>query len=315
VGRLVVRPPRPKITHGGDSVSKRCRVTDCLGDGASSSSKTLVAGLRLARDSADCSGACTRRPRPLTAPVAGAASYRPLDEPMQYHAGVRSPAPCTVVKTTSASMRVRHPEPGPPLGSLPTGEPYFAPIGEMLYDGDLVRCQLCGRWLKMVGGQHPRAAHELTIEEYREMAPGQRFDGGTRDKRAKAGYDARADLERRSHTTGRPLRAVGADRGAMALASGAAPDLAREWHPTSGAGPIGITAGNDGAIWFTVWQGGKIGRLIPSAATPNTPNGITEFTPPPTPSVLRVSSRRTLQPRQATTQGPLGVTRRLGSRR
>lgn len=56
-----------------------------------------------------------------------------------------------------------------PVGRLSTGEPYYAPIGEMLYDGDRVRCHLCGRWLKMVGGQHLIAAHDLTLEQYREM--------------------------------------------------------------------------------------------------------------------------------------------------
>jgi len=56
-----------------------------------------------------------------------------------------------------------------PLGWLPTGECYYVPIGEMLYDGDRVCCHLCGRWLKMVGGQHLIAAHDLTLEQYREM--------------------------------------------------------------------------------------------------------------------------------------------------
>ena len=56
-----------------------------------------------------------------------------------------------------------------PVGWLPTGDPFFAPIGEMRYDGDRVQCHLCGRWLKMVGGSHLIAAHEMTVVEYREL--------------------------------------------------------------------------------------------------------------------------------------------------
>src|ERR1700680_3105146 len=58
---------------------------------------------------------------------------------------------------------------GRPIGRLPGGEPYFAPIGEMRYDGDRVQCHLCGRWLKMVGGSHLVSAHGIAIGEYREM--------------------------------------------------------------------------------------------------------------------------------------------------
>lgn len=44
-----------------------------------------------------------------------------------------------------------HPE---PLGHLPGGEAYFAPIGEMRSDGERMQCHLCGRWYRMVGGSH-----------------------------------------------------------------------------------------------------------------------------------------------------------------
>jgi hypothetical protein len=39
----------------------------------------------------------------------------------------------------------------------------------MLQDGDRMRCHLCGRWLRMVAGQHLIAAHGMTTEEYREL--------------------------------------------------------------------------------------------------------------------------------------------------
>jgi hypothetical protein len=56
-----------------------------------------------------------------------------------------------------------------PVGRLEDGTPIYAPIGEMLQDGDRVRCHLCGRWLRTVAGQHLIAAHQMTTEEYREL--------------------------------------------------------------------------------------------------------------------------------------------------
>lgn len=54
-----------------------------------------------------------------------------------------------------------------PLGWLPTGEPFYAPIGEMRYDGDRVQCHLCDRWLRLVGGSHLTRAHGWTLSAYR----------------------------------------------------------------------------------------------------------------------------------------------------
>src|SRR5436305_2770836 len=42
-------------------------------------------------------------------------------------------------------------------------------MGEMRYDGGRAQCHLCGRWLKLVGAIDIRVAHEITIEDYREM--------------------------------------------------------------------------------------------------------------------------------------------------
>jgi hypothetical protein len=56
-----------------------------------------------------------------------------------------------------------------PIGRLDDGTPIYAPIGEMLQDGDRVRCHLCGRWLRMVAEQHLIAAHGMTTDEYREL--------------------------------------------------------------------------------------------------------------------------------------------------
>ena len=53
-------------------------------------------------------------------------------------------------------------------GWLPDGSSFYAPLGEMLSDGDeRVCCHLCGRWMKAVGGTHLRW-HGWTIDEYRE---------------------------------------------------------------------------------------------------------------------------------------------------
>ena len=56
-----------------------------------------------------------------------------------------------------------------PIGVLADGTEYYAPIGELVYDGeDRVRCHLCGRLMRMIGGTHLRVTHGWTIREYRE---------------------------------------------------------------------------------------------------------------------------------------------------
>ena len=56
-----------------------------------------------------------------------------------------------------------------PAGVLADGTEYYAPIGELVYDGDdHVLCHLCGRAMRMVGGTHLRVGHGWTLKEYRE---------------------------------------------------------------------------------------------------------------------------------------------------
>ena len=86
---------------------------------------------------------------------------RALDDPVCY-SRVESGA-------IIAGMRPESSRNGRPIGKLESGEPYYAPIGRMRYDGDRVQCHLCGRWLKKVGGSHLIAAHGITTAEYREM--------------------------------------------------------------------------------------------------------------------------------------------------
>jgi hypothetical protein len=56
-----------------------------------------------------------------------------------------------------------------PVGVLEDGTVFYAPLGEVLHDGDdRVCCHLCGRWLRQVGGTHLRVGHGWTLAEYRE---------------------------------------------------------------------------------------------------------------------------------------------------
>jgi hypothetical protein len=48
-----------------------------------------------------------------------------------------------------------------PVGVLEDGTVFYAPLGEILRDGDeLVCCHLCGRWLRMLGSTHLRVGSE-----------------------------------------------------------------------------------------------------------------------------------------------------------
>jgi putative zinc ribbon protein len=56
-----------------------------------------------------------------------------------------------------------------PVGVLEDGTVYYAPISELVRDGDdHVRCHLCGRWMRMVGGAHLRW-HGWKLDEYRDV--------------------------------------------------------------------------------------------------------------------------------------------------
>lgn len=55
-----------------------------------------------------------------------------------------------------------------PVGTLADGTAYYAPIGELVHNGDRVICHLCGRAMRMVGGTHLRVGHGWTLRQYRE---------------------------------------------------------------------------------------------------------------------------------------------------
>jgi hypothetical protein len=63
-----------------------------------------------------------------------------------------------------------------PMGVLELETVFYAPLGEILRDGDdLVCCHLCGRWLRMVGSTHLRGGHGWTLAEV--PLAGSRRDG------------------------------------------------------------------------------------------------------------------------------------------
>jgi hypothetical protein len=112
-----------------------------------------------------------------------------------------------------------------PVGRLEDGAPIYAPIGEILQDGDRIRCHLCRRWLRMVAGPRLIAAHGMTTDEYRELF---HLDVTMSTACAQTGelkrFGARADRPSRSGTR-LPARAARptANCSAVAVADGSPP--------------------------------------------------------------------------------------------
>jgi hypothetical protein len=79
-----------------------------------------------------------------------------------------------------------------PLGTTSAGVAHFAPIGEILADGDFVLCHLCGRWLHSVTA-HLRS-HGWTKVSYCEafgLERGQSLEGAATRKLRAASFSAR----------------------------------------------------------------------------------------------------------------------------
>lgn len=133
----------------------------------------------------------------------------------------------------SGIVRTQRSEDLRPLGRLPTGEPYYAPIGEMLYDADRVRCHLCGRWLKMVGGQHLIVAHGVTLEQYRELfhlfATTSTAAPETSARKRRTMLEQISTGERDQSVLGPASPATVRRWRSLAVLR---PDLLGEWHPT-----------------------------------------------------------------------------------
>lgn len=77
-------------------------------------------------------------------------------------------------------------------GTLASGVTYFAPVGEVVIEGDLVLCHLCGRWLRSVTA-HLRS-HGWTKKAYCEafgLERGQSLEGAATRKLRAAAFSAR----------------------------------------------------------------------------------------------------------------------------
>src|SRR5262245_61547426 len=75
-----------------------------------------------------------------------------------------------IASTAAQETAVAAPRPAwrprPVVAVLPDGTPCYAPIGEVVVDGPLVTCHLCGRGLRSVAAH--LAAHGWTKERYCE---------------------------------------------------------------------------------------------------------------------------------------------------
>ena len=56
------------------------------------------------------------------------------------------------------------------VGRLEDGTPYFAPLGQLLWDPDedRVKFHLCGGWYRFLGSSHLLRTHGWTLARYRE---------------------------------------------------------------------------------------------------------------------------------------------------
>jgi hypothetical protein len=99
------------------------------------------------------------------------------------------------------------------VGVLTDGTAYFAPVGEVEADGDLVACHLCGEWRRSVTA-HLRA-HGWTKDAYCEafgLERGQSLEGAATRKLRAASFSARLVFE--------PAVIQGSERGRAMARSG-----------------------------------------------------------------------------------------------
>jgi hypothetical protein len=101
-----------------------------------------------------------------------------------------------VISTVARPMPAVSPPCGrpacPAVGALADGTPFYAPIGEVVADGSLVTCHLCGRALRSVTA-HLRV-HGWTKQAYCEafgLERGQSLEGDETRKLRAAAFTAR----------------------------------------------------------------------------------------------------------------------------
>jgi hypothetical protein len=116
-------------------------------------------------------------------------------------------------------------DPRPEVGWLADGTAFYAPVGEVVTDGDLVMCHLCGQLLRSVTA-HLRA-HGWTKDAYRTafgLERSQPLEGAATRKRRAAAFSARLLFEpavREGSAAGRArARAGSLARDAAAAARG-----------------------------------------------------------------------------------------------
>jgi hypothetical protein len=99
------------------------------------------------------------------------------------------------------------------IGTLTGGMAYFAPLGAVVADGDLVLCHLCGSWRRSVTA-HLRA-HGWTKAAYCEtfgLERGQSLEGASTRKKRAVAFSARLVFE--------PALRAGGERGRQSARSG-----------------------------------------------------------------------------------------------
>jgi ssDNA-binding Zn-finger/Zn-ribbon topoisomerase 1 len=157
-----------------------------------------------------------------------------------------------------------------PIGRLQSGEPYYAPIGQMRCDGDRVQCHLRGRWLRMVGGCHLIVAHGITTAEYRELfrlfATVSTVAPETAERKRASMLEQFATGQReRSPATPPALPTVGKWRSLAVLH----PRLLGEWHPTrnDGLDPYRTGQYSHRKVWWRCGQCGHEWQTSPHERT------------------------------------------------
>jgi rubrerythrin len=148
-----------------------------------------------------------------------------------------------------------------PIGVLGDGTWYYAPIGELVHDGDdRVLCHLCGRWMKIIGGTHVRW-HGWTLERYRDTFQLRQADATCAPALSNRLRET-AKMRVGHRGFGKP---PGERTGSVAripswrLLAHVRPDLLAELHPTRNGKLVAdaLAAGSHRELW---WQCGTCGH-------------------------------------------------------
>ena len=149
------------------------------------------------------------------------------------------------------------------VGRLEDGTPYFAPLGQLLWDPDedRVKCHLCGGWFRFLGSSHLLRTHGWTLAQYREAF---QLRGNVPTCSEQLSATHRADAQRRIDADqfgARYLPPAGTRRAPMvpqwrSLAV-RHPELVKQLHPERNGqlDPAGIAAGSNRKLWWRCASG------------------------------------------------------------